>query len=669
MVEMSAVADTGEALRKAMSLARQGDIEAARRTAEAGLTNGGNLVAVNAFLGMLLARTGDLAVALVHLREAHLHAPSDITIACNYIATLIDAGELEQALSVASLALAKADRSLRIARYRGFVAQTLEKFDVAVEAYAQVVASAPNDFASWNNLGNARNAIADLHGSVDALKRAVELDPAAGPARVNLSNALRAAARWDEAESVLRVAMDDFPADAMICHDLYVLLKERGQDAQALEAILAATQRDPSSASLQLKLAIELGHFLRIDEAERAFRAAIEIDPLLQEAYLGLAIQYEHSNRDAELAPLLARAEANGLNEDVLSFIRALELRRRGEFEAALVSLDNATETPEPERTAHIRATLLDRLGRTDEAFAAFAESAGFHAQNPSDPLRRAAALRQELARELETLTPDWAISWQQVEVQPLRSDPVFLVGFPRSGTTLLDTILMGHRNTAVLEEQPPLNLVSDEIGGMPRIPELRATDVNHFRARYFEEVDKIVQRRSNDLVIDKSPLFLHKVPLIVRLFPNARFILVLRHPCDVVLSCFMSNFKLNAAMSNFLSIRDAAEFYDLTFRHWERSARLFHPRVHTIVYERLINDVEAEVRPLFDFLQLDWEPDALDHQRTAKARGLITTASYSQVTEPIYRRAAGRWERYRAYLEPALPVLQPWITKLGYAL
>lgn len=128
-----------------------------------------------------------------------------------------------------------------------------------------------------------------------------------------------------------------------------------------------------------------------------------------------------------------------------------------------------------------------------------------------------------------------------------------------------------------------------------------------------------------------------------------------------------MSNFRLNSAMSNFLRLEDAAEFYDLTFQHWQRSRELFAPDVHIIRYERLIENVEQEVRPLFEFLGLEWRAEALDHRSTAKARGLITTASYSQVTEPIYQRAAGRWVRYRDRLEPVLPVLRPWADAFGY--
>ena len=243
----------------------------------------------------------------------------------------------------------------------------------------------------------------------------------------------------------------------------------------------------------------------------------------------------------------------------------------------------------------------------------------------------------------------------------------MFLIGFPRSGTTLLDTILMGHPNTVVMEEQPPLNIVEQELGGAAALPGLNAEAIANARARYFEEVEKLQPVGPGQLLIDKSPLFLYRLPLILRLFPDARIILALRHPCDVVLSCWMSNFRLNSAMANFLRLEDAAAFYDLCFRHWQTARQLFPVQVHEIVYEQLVEDVESEVGPLLDWLGLAWDADVLDHRRTAKSRGLITTASYSQVTEPIYRRASGRWKRYRKQLEPVLGTLAPWALALGY--
>ena len=528
-----------------------------------------------------------------------------------------------------------------IARYRGYVAQSLERFEEAVEAYEHVVARDAGDFESWNNLGNARSAIGDLEGSVAALEKAMDLNPLAPPTRLNLAVALRTVGRDVEAEALLKRTVEEFPEDARALHELYVQYRKEGRQEEAMAAIEAAVALDPDNGNLQLKFGVECGLVSRVEDAERAFRSALAIDPSMTDAYLGLAVQYEHTNREEEFAPLIALAEANGLDEGALAFMRAYEYRRAKQFEEALASLALVPPEIEPERAIHLRGQILDRLGRTDEAFEAFLATNDLHVASPP------------------------------VESGGEHPDPVFLVGFPRPGTTLLDTIRRGHPDTVVLEEQPPLNNCDKRIGGMAAIPGLDAAEVAGLRRFYFDEVAKVAPKPlgSGRMLVDKSPLFLSKAVLIQRLFPNARFILALRHPCDVLLSCFMSNFRLNDAMSNFLRLEDAAQFYDLTFRHWERARELFSLNVHTIVYERLVENVEAEVRPLFDSLGLEWRDEALDHRATAKARGLITTASYAQVVEPIYKRAAGRWEKYRAHLEPVLPVLRPWVEKFGYAL
>lgn len=661
---------TADVLRQAVGAAQSGDVARARQLAESALDAGGDTVALNAFLGMLQARANDLDAAARHLRSAHDARRSDTTIACNLIAVLIDKGDLIEALDVATLDLARADTTLRIARYRGFVAQSLERFDEAVAAYEHVVARDPADFESWNNLGNARSATGDVEGSVAALERAMALEPLAPPTRLNLAVALRSVARGDEAEALLKRTAEEFPEDARALHELYVQYKKEGRQRKAMSAIEDAIARDPDNANLQLKFGIECGLSNRSEDAEQAFRRATILDPSMADAYLGLAVQFEHSNREEEFAPLIALAESHGVDEGAIAFIRTYELRRQKRFEEALANLNLVPPEVEAERATHMRGHILDRLGRIDEAFEAFSATNLLHEASPTRPLERAAGMRENLRQEIAILTSEWVARWPKIEIDATR-DPVFLVGFPRSGTTLLDTILMGHPDTVVLEEQPPLNNCDERIGGMTAIPGLDAAAVAETRRFYFDEVAKVAPKplAPDRMLIDKSPLFLSKAVLIQRLFPNARFILALRHPCDVLLSCFMSNFRLNDAMSNFLRLEDAAEFYDLTFRHWERARELFGLKVHTIVYERLVEDVEAEVRPLLDFLGLSWRDEALDHRKTAKARGLITTASYAQVVEPIYTRAAGRWEGYRQHLEPIFPVMRPWVEKFGYRL
>lgn len=657
----------GEALRLAVEAARRGDPRTARSIAESALANGGDTAPLHAFLGVIDAREGKPEGAIVHLRAAHSLRPNDVTIACNLIALLQDNDRPEEALEIASRELAAADPSLRVARLRAFLAQQSGRFEDAVATYERIVAQAPEDFASWNNLGNARSALGDWDGAIAALERATALDPQAAPTRLNLATALAESGSFASAEEILRRTAAEYPADPHPPYRLHTILKSQLKQDEAIVALEEAAARDPGSADIQIKLGVEYGVVRRTNDAERAYLRTLELRPTERDAYLGLAIQYEHQNREEEFAPLLERARANAAPAGVCDFIASYELRRKGDFAAALATLDRVPHDIEPIRAAYLRGNLLDRLGRTDEAFGAYTNANELMQQESGEPLERARNLREELQQQIDLLSREWVDSWGPEAPEDGLPDPVFLVGFPRSGTTLLDTILMGHPRTVVMEEQPPLNIVEEEIGGMAALPALDAAAIARARARYFEEVEKIQPLAPGKVLIDKSPLFLYRLPLIQRLFPRAKVILALRHPCDVVLSCFMSNFRLNRAMANFLQLEDAASLYDLSFMHFEKSLYLLPVDTHRIVYERLVEDVEAEVRPLLDWLGLEWNAGVLDHRSTAKSRGLITTASYSQVTEPIYSRAAGRWNRYRRHLEPVFDTLAPWSRKLGY--
>jgi hypothetical protein len=130
-----------------------------------------------------------------------------------------------------------------------------------------------------------------------------------------------------------------------------------------------------------------------------------------------------------------------------------------------------------------------------------------------------------------------------------------------------------------------------------------------------------------------------------------------------------MSNFTLNHAMRSFTDLEEAARTYDVVFEAWTRSENLLPLNVHRVRYERMVDDLESEMRPLLAFLDIGWDPKVLDNEGSASRRAHIRTASYSQVTEPIYRRSAGRWTRYRDQMAPILPMLAPWAELMGYEL
>ena len=387
------------------------------------------------------------------------------------------------------------------------------------------------------------------------------------------------------------------------------------------------------------------------------------------DGYVELGIVYEHTNRADAFPGLIAEAKAAGADEVSIRFLQALDHRRAGRFAEGAAALAVVPATLQPVHRAQLLGQFHDRLGDADAAFAAFGEMNRIAALDSSDPLGRAAAYRDLIRSHHALVTPRWFASWRQA-ARPLdRPSPVFLVGFPRSGTTLLDTMLLGHPRAVVLEEMGLIHKVEGAGGTTERLAELDAGEIDRLRQVYFEEVARYVELKPDSVLIDKNPMQLNKVPIIHRLFPDARFILALRHPCDVVLSCFITAFRLNNAMSNFLALETAAQTYALSFDYWERCREVIPIAVHAIRYEQVVADAEAELRPLFDYLGLDWRDEALDHQRIAAERGNVRTASYAQVTEQLYTRASGRWRRYAHQLEPIMPLLAPWAERYGYGI
>jgi hypothetical protein len=268
-------------------------------------------------------------------------------------------------------------------------------------------------------------------------------------------------------------------------------------------------------------------------------------------------------------------------------------------------------------------------------------------------------AEQHELAR---AITPDWASRIPMMD-EPSPKRIAFLVGFPRSGTTLLDTFLMGHPDVTVLEEEQLLGKATDGINikALPGIPRKR---IRQARDAYLAALGDRLGNDFSDLVVDKFPLDMAKAPLIQAMFPGVPFIFAQRHPCDVVLSGFMQTFGL----VNFSTIEAAADYYDALMSIWTAARETLQLNVHTAVYEDLVLGPEAVIRPLVSFLGIDWDDRVLDHRSTAKSRGTIVTPSYDQVTEPVTTKAAGRWKRYREQLQPVLPILLPWAERLGYS-
>ncbi len=656
-------------IQSVMRRAQAGDIAGARADAEKALSKGMGSEVLPSLLGMLCCRAGDLTTGIEYLRQALKLNPGDLSVIGNLATVLSQTGATQEALAVLSGKAVATDQSMRLLRLRAYLRQQTDQYAQAAEDYRQIVRTQPDDFESWNNLGNALAAAGEIDQSISAINKSIALRPDVAPLRVNLATTLLQADQADEAEKTLTIAIADFPSDTHAMLELAAIFKQQQRDDEMLKLMHRAAETEPDNASLYVKYGMELVALWHMEKAEEAFNSAIALEPRNAEAQILKALLLEHTNQEDQLAPLLKSVEAKGLDAGTVAFIRALVARRNKDFGAGLAALLDVPADLEPIRQAHLKGQFYDGLGQVDAAFAAFSEMNALHREDLSEPTRRARDHRTRLEVEHLAISAEWLANWERREGYTQRPSPVFLVGFPRSGTTLLDTFLMGHPQAQVMEERPPLNLVSQSLANLSALASLPQNELDGLRYRYFSEAANWVDLSAGGLIIDKSPLHMNKVPLVHRLFPDAKFILALRHPCDVVLSCFMTNFRLNNSMSNFIDLGTAAAFYNMSFKHWAKSQSIFPINVHSIRYEDVVADKETQLRGLFNFLELDWHDDVLDHQKTASGRGVISTASYAQVTEEIYTRAAGRWTKYRTQLEPILPVLAPWAEKYDYSL
>ena len=246
----------------------------------------------------------------------------------------------------------------------------------------------------------------------------------------------------------------------------------------------------------------------------------------------------------------------------------------------------------------------------------------------------------------------------------------VFLVGFPRSGTTLLDTILRTHSRITVLEEKPYLLEARHDFflknnNNLNALLDISEAEIIQIRENYFNKFNEDVSDKNN-IIIDKLPLSIIEIGFIKSIFPNSKFILALRHPCDVVISCYFSFFSINEAMINFLKWEDTIDFYNNVFTLFEFYENELKFDYFSIKYEDLIADFEKNITHLLSFLGLEYENKLKNFNLTAKKRDKISTPSYSQVINPLYSTSIGRWRNFSKNKNAEADLIK-WIDKFNY--
>lgn len=553
-----------------------------------------------------------------------------------------------------------------------------ERGDEARDLYRRLAELEPVEPAHWNNLGTALRDAGDLEGAEQAYRRALVLKP----------------------------------DDAMVLANLGLLRWQLGDAVETRNLMTAANRLDPGLPEARIYGALACYECAETDVSEKLIGDHASwpyLGPVLEPDLATALMQLGHAEQaEQRLRGLLTYPEAAPAARLRLAAL----LERVNRLEEAEGLLQQTTAVTAADGTEHmaLRAALAMRQGRAAEAVVLYrGELANdgrasrathwFALAKACDVIGDVVGTMQALGRAHELqlgharrLVPELLMP----ETEPLDivrykvdvaghaqrthdpnapacgQSPIFVVGFPRSGTTLLEQMLDAHPGLQAMDERA---FLQDVIAAMQsrglQYPEdldrLTAADLERLRAVYWQRVSSVLKLAPGERLIDKNPLNLLRLPMIHRLFPHARIVLALRHPCDVILSNFMQSYRAPAFQVLCSSLDRLARGYVNAMQFWLHHAELFRPAVLELRYEDLLDDFATQSRRVATHLDLS-DADALaKFQEHARAKGFISTPSYAQVVEPLNKKAVGRWQRYREYLEPVLPVLRPMIERWGY--
>ncbi len=539
----------------------------------------------------------------------------------------------------------------------------------AAAAYRDYLALNPNDAAAHFQLASALLALGDWAGALNSLQATLKLAPNHLDGWTNLGYALKKLGRYEDAAEALRQALALAP-DSPECHNnLGTVLRDLRRFGEAADAFRAALAHKPDFIEAQNNLGHALFDLGELDDAIAAFRRALDLAPNDLASCINLAGLGERANRLDIAREAIERGLAISPDDASLHLLAAKCERREGDMETAVQRLEriDGAEDVIAIDIAFELGQLHERLGAPENAFAAFTEG---NVRARDLPAHQGADKNEfrSLIRAIDTvLTADRPGEWPPAP--PVDNAPAFIVGFPRSGTTLTEQILAAHPKLQTIDEKPTLDVMLAEAPGYPAgLGDLAPEQIETLRRVYFDAVAPHITNLPDARIVDKMPLNIIHAAAMARVFPGAKIVLVLRHPCDACLSCFMQNFTINSAMANFFSLEDSARLYGEVMSLWRKSVELLGLNHHIVKYENLVGDFESEARALLDYLELDWDPAVADFAARARERGKIDTPSYHQVTQDIYDHAAYRWRRYRAHLEELRPELEPFVDEFGYA-
>ena len=524
-----------------------------------------------------------------------------------------------------------------------------------------------------------RLAQAGRHAQAAVLAQAARANGLEHPLLYNvLALKLEGEGRLTEAEALLRHAVRLAPGDTAAHNALGLCLLRLERPAEARAEFESVLANDPRLPFAHTNLGTALFALGRVRDAEASFTRALELDERQAMALAGLA--RIASSRGAYAA---ARSWAEtalellpGHPDAVLSLV-ATDIGERMPRQAEARARELlAREDLHPLSRAYATGLLgdaLDAQDRTADAFAAYSSANRMlrevHAPR-FDPQPGALAYARDLGEFLRRAdSRHWRAAPPSGHPDPSFAH-IFVLGFLRSGTTLLEVVLEGHPRVVSLEESESL---IDGIREFMRRPEdldrlLRASPatLDALRDSYWRRVAQEGADVRGKIFVDENPLNTLKLPLIARLFPKAKILFACRDPRDVVLSCFRHRFSMSAPTYELLTLEGATAYYDTVMRVLLECTRILPLDICLVRHEDVVTAFAREMRRVCEFLGLEWAPAMGDFALRTPYRETLTPST-AQLVRGLDTEGLGHWHRYRRHLEPVLSTLAPWVKQFCY--
>lgn len=488
--------------------------------------------------------------------------------------------------------------------------------------------------------------------------------------------------QFEEAIDCLERAARLAPANCDLITDLGKAYGLRYEFGKAEECFDKAIRLSSNKLTTLLNIARCSRQFSDFSIPEKYFSQLLRYPQMSADAYAQFADFYERLNRRGEAEVLVEKALHLEADFAPALIIKAKLNRFRGNITLSESLLRRALSS-RIEFDAQVKALyelghVLDQLGNYDEAMASFVGAKTLLIPKAAPYLQELSIVRTQLRNLRNQITYEHVRTWQKNAAMLKERIPItLLAGHPRSGTTLLEQLLQTSTQTASLEEtdiffdEAFMPLERNSPVGSSILSVLNAPDntlLESCRAHYLSSAAKHLNKSLKDLLlIDKNPSLTFLIPHFLRIFPEARFLVAIRDPRDVCISCFMQPIlPLRQGSAAYLTIEGTiADYCELismyqTLKPWLCDCLLEVP------YESVVQSFEATSREILKFLGLSWTEDVLRFNEHAQKR-IVRSPTYADVTKPVFKTAVNRWMHYEKYLQPYLDKLKPYVAALGY--